>query len=286
MAIKLKGHETFTLREGWLNKGLIEVNKNNRVFSVNLGADALGVGSGMAKAIRYWLKAGEFITESSKTGASLTNIGQMILENDKYIEDNFALWIFHINLAWNKDMATSWYLFFNEVNIEEFTKDELVEQLIYKVVGIADGKNIPEGSVRSDATVILNMYIKEKIDNYDPEEKKVSPFSKLGLIKKNGNRYQKTQPVNSELNEMVVLYAIQKYLAFVGKDSVGIDELLNEVLAPGKILNLRRVALNEYIDSLAMQGYLTVNRTAGLDMVYIKTQMAPEDIVAEYYQMS
>lgn len=34
--IKLKGHETFAIREGWLSKGLIEVDKNEKVFSKNL----------------------------------------------------------------------------------------------------------------------------------------------------------------------------------------------------------------------------------------------------------
>ena len=36
--IKLKGHETFAIREGWLSKGLIEVDKNEKVFSKNFGA--------------------------------------------------------------------------------------------------------------------------------------------------------------------------------------------------------------------------------------------------------
>ena len=40
--IKLKGHETFAIREGWLSKGLIEVDKNEKVFSKNFGADTLG----------------------------------------------------------------------------------------------------------------------------------------------------------------------------------------------------------------------------------------------------
>ena len=64
--IKLKGHETFAIREGWLSKGLIEVDKNEKVFSKNFGADTLGVGSNMAKAIRYWLKAGDFTKETGK----------------------------------------------------------------------------------------------------------------------------------------------------------------------------------------------------------------------------
>ena len=106
MTIKLKGHETFTIREGWLDKGLKAVSDNGKVFSENYGADALGVGSNMAKAIRYWLKAGKFIEESPKNGANLTDIAKIIKDNDEYLEDSFALWIYHINLVFNKDMAT------------------------------------------------------------------------------------------------------------------------------------------------------------------------------------
>ncbi len=111
MAIKLKGHETFALRECWLNKGLEKVDANPKVFSENYGADALGVGSNMAKAIRYWLKAGKFMEEPPKEGAKLTDIGQIIFKEDKYLEDIFSLWIFHINLAGNEKLATSWYAF-------------------------------------------------------------------------------------------------------------------------------------------------------------------------------
>ena len=51
---RFKGHESFILREGWLNKGLFEIEKNAKVFSENYGADELGVGPNMAKSIRYW----------------------------------------------------------------------------------------------------------------------------------------------------------------------------------------------------------------------------------------
>lgn len=285
MRIKLKGHETFALREGWLNKGLSEINKSNRAFSINYGADVLGVGSNMAKAIRYWLRAGGFTSESSKSGTKLTEIGTIVFEQDKYLEDNFALWIFHVNLAWNQEHATSWYLFFNELNVEDFTKEELTEQLMSRLTVLAEDKKVPERSVRDDVSVLLHMYTKEKIENYDPEEKKISPFSRLGILKRSGNRYRKIQPTEEEVHPLVVLYAMQKYFLRIKKDAAGIDELLQAPLSPGKILNLKRVALNEYIDRLAQQEYLIVNRTAGLDMVYMKTMLLPEQIVAEYYRM-
>ena len=83
--IRLKGHETFILREGWLAKGLKAVADNSRVFSENAGADALGVGTNMAKAIRYWLRAGG-ITVESKGEVGLSHFGELIQQYDSCFE--------------------------------------------------------------------------------------------------------------------------------------------------------------------------------------------------------
>lgn len=211
MAIKLKGHETFALREGWLNKGLAKVDANPKVFYENYGADALGVGSNMAKAIRYWLKAGKFMEEPPKEGAKLTDIGQIIFKEDKYLEDIFSLWIFHINLAGNEKLATSWYAFFNLINIDEFSKEDLMNILLEKLTPLAEKKAIPERSLRDDISVLLNMYVKEKQQNYDPEENKISPFAQLGLLKKDRNNYIKTQPDKDKLCDDAVLYSLIKF---------------------------------------------------------------------------
>ena len=39
--VRFKGHESFIIREGWLNKGLREVKRDPKVFYQNYGADAL-----------------------------------------------------------------------------------------------------------------------------------------------------------------------------------------------------------------------------------------------------
>ena len=54
-AIRLKGHEKFHLREGWIAKGLYGVSKNAKVFTGNEGTDQLGVGTNMVKSIKYWM---------------------------------------------------------------------------------------------------------------------------------------------------------------------------------------------------------------------------------------
>ena len=44
---KIKGNESFSIREGWLAKGLFALEENKYVFSEKTAMDKLGVGSKM-----------------------------------------------------------------------------------------------------------------------------------------------------------------------------------------------------------------------------------------------
>lgn len=72
------------------------------------------------------------------------------------------------------------------------------------------------------------------------------------------------------LDVFVIWYLIQHYFEEKNTDSVGIDHLLQGENLPGKLLQLNRLTLNQYLDELADQNRIVVNRTAGLDMVYQK----------------
>ena len=52
------------------------------------------------------------------------------------------------------------------------------------------------------------------------------------------------------------------------KKSLQIDSITDAFNMPGKILNLNRIMINDFLDILQNKEYLIVNRTAGLDMVY------------------
>ncbi len=280
--IRLKGHETFILREGWLAKGLKAVSDNPKVFSEYAGADALGVGTNMAKAIRYWLRAGG-VTAESKGEVRLSAMGRLIKEYDAYFEDIFTMWLIHAGIACNAELATSWYVFFNKIGNEEYTKDELCDVLMRELKAYSMQQELPESSVLADVTAIINMYSRDKNVDYDPEEKKVSPFSELTLLKRNGITYKKYMPAQEILPDMAVLFLIRRYFENEKTDSVSIDTLLKGDMLPGKIYNLNRVALNFYLDKLASDGYIAVNRTAGLDMVYSMSTITPEKVIEKYY---
>lgn len=284
--IRFRGHETFTLREGWLNKGLMEVEKNPRLFSENFGADALGVGPNMAKAIRYWLKCAGLTTEIPQKGTELTAVGKTILKKDPYIEDCFTLWLIHCRITANYGQATAWNLFFNRFSYEEFDKSELVremkEMVSFLTGEISPEKKVAEKSVEEDCDAILHMYVKKEDKSVTPEEKNSSPFAKLGLIKIMEGKYSRRQPDLNRLPEEILLYLLTDCIG--EKKSMNMDELLTVFNGPGKLLQLRRNGLMELLEKLEIKEYIIINRTAGLNMVYLAEKMTAAGVVEAYYR--
>ena len=275
--MKIKGHEKFVLREGWLTKGIRGVSEDNHLFSGNDGADKLGVGTNMVKSIRYWMQAFDLFDEDIKTGTQLNRIGEMILDKDLYLEDTFTLWLLHSRIAKNEDKATTWYVFFNSVDAEEFTKEEIFEPIKRELLVIAD-KDFPDKSLSDDIDVLLNMYSREKKEE-DPEDKNVCPLVELGLIKKEANRYIRQQPDLRKFSDYIILYELAILLD--GKKSIGIDKIAD--LAK-HIYQLNRVTVNNILDRLDTAGYIRVDRTAGLDLIYPVEMITSDEVIEEYYK--
>ena len=281
--IKIKGHEKFTLREGWLNKGILAVEESPRIFLQSDAPETLGVGNNMVKSIRYWLKAFDLIKERTGIGAELSTFAQYIRNNDLYFQDMFTLWLLHSHLVKNAAQATSWYLFFNNLDVDEYTKEQIDDALFYELEKYS-GKEINKNSVRDDVAVLLNMYCKEKSENYDPEEKNISPLSSLGLLMQSKSKYTKKQPDLSKLSEWVILYELAYVFEKTQSNSVSIDSLYNGRGGIGNIYNLSRVALNDYLDKVSNMSYIKVDRTAGLDMVYRQFTESADEIIVKYYR--
>ena len=97
--MKFKGHETFFIRKGWLNKGMRNVVKDPYVFMGVNGnpTDILGIGTNMVKSLRYWLQVVGLTNEkmAGKKFQELTEVGKIIYENDPYNEELGTLALLH-----------------------------------------------------------------------------------------------------------------------------------------------------------------------------------------------
>lgn len=279
--MRLQGHEKFALRDGWLNKGLFLVNDNPTVFQGKEGPDLFGIGNNMVKSLRYWLKAFNLISENSTKGAVLTELGRIILSEDPYIEDSFTLWVLHSQIVKNIAEATSWYMFFNRCDIEEMDKEKIERILFREITKYAMGQTFSDKSVKSDLDVILNMYGKGK-EIEDPEDKSVSPFVQLKLIKNVEGQYSKSTPDSRFVNEWNVLYEL---VVMMGeKVNISIEQVLNGECGVSKIYQIKSVVANELLDRLEAMDFIRVDRTAGLDIIYKNRELTPESVMLEYYK--
>ena len=280
---RLKGHESFVIREGWLTKGMKAVHDDSKVFSINSGADALGVGTNMAKSIRYWMRVANLTKENIKEGIILTELGKTIFENDPYLEDIFSLWVIHTNIVQNFKLATSWNVFFNLIDVTTFKRDELFTMMRDDIIMLTGDTKLPERSIKDDCAAIIQMYSDSKDSSPDPEDKKRSPFAALGLLREiDNNLYEKCQPAIDQIDPLVILYMIGDTLQ--EEKAIPIDNIANAENMPGKVLNLNRVAINDYLDRLQNKGYIIVNRTAGLDVIYPDRNLAGLSVLKDHYK--
>ena len=277
--IKLQGHEKFSLREGWINKGLAAVQEHPDAFTRKDATDIFGVGSNMVKSIRYWMRA---FGLTNASGSDLTDVGRLVYDNDPYIEDPFTLWILHSIISKNIEDATSWYMFFNRCDANDMTKTEIEKILLRETKKYAEGMSFSEKSLSNDVDVILTMYGRNK-EKTDPEDKNTSPFAQLLLLKKTEDRYTKNRPSKRILSEMVILYELA---LIIRKDGTSIEEIISGEKGLEKIYNMSRVMANDYLDRLDAAGYIRVDRTAGLDMVYPVIEIEPLSVIENYYRNS
>ena len=287
---RVKGHGTFVLRDGWINKALSEVAKdgNERVFTAADATDIFGIGSNMVTALKYWIQCFGMTDESrASKGVFLSELGEQIYIHDRYLEDIFTIWIMHSNLVRNYEKASLFHDYFNDEKIQTISKEQLITIFVRKWKEF----DLPEKSIESDVTVLFNTYCKAKI-NDDPEDKIVSPLTELGLISIEGDMYTKVQPDLRTLPDEVILYELSNLFEYeyFGKEttekrrSISIDRVASGKYSLGNIYNLSKVAINQLLNRLQNLKYITVDRTAGLDVIYDEGIPKPIDIIKEYYE--
>ncbi len=281
--IRLQGHEKFPLRDGWLTKGLeaLDFEEPSRIFTSDNAPDIFGIGSNMVKALRYWLKAFCLIKEVPGKGIKLSEIGALIKQYDLYIEDCFTLWLLHSSIVKNISEATTWYMFFNRCDLLEFNKESVYRVLKREIDVYSGYTKYSEKSLSTDIDVLLSMYSRDKKTD-DPEDKNISPFVQLGLVKHSNKIYTKNRPNRNNINEWVVLYELAQRLK--ERSGVSIEEISHNEEGLSNIYNMTDIEINGYLDRLNEKEKIRLDRTAGLDMIYKLKEMTSEMVVREYYE--
>ena len=157
--LKFKRNESFYIRDGWFQKAIHGIhNSQENIFSGTRGVDELGIGSNMVKGLKYWLTASG-VLQRSPTKSELTELGELLLKYDPYLESSFSWFLIHYNLVTNYNEAPIFNMFFNLKIKTRFEKDDIYNALIEQLK--ENGEDIKDSYVFDDFNVFLKSYTVE-----------------------------------------------------------------------------------------------------------------------------
>lgn len=289
-------HESFHIREGWLRKGLLGIERNPFLFSEEYAGDELGVGRNMVSAIRHWLQAAglaEAIAEKNNGKRTVqfqeTPFAKLILKHDPYFEEEGTLWLLHYHVATSEKQATTWSWFFNRFGVRHFTQDLFLTHLERFVETHARRKISPR-SLEKDFRCFVRTYTRtvEKTNAFSPEESFDCPLSSLNLLEHlpKTKSYRLLTPPEDSLSPLIMAYALVHMRAQIPStnNEIAFRDALYGEGSPGRVFNLDPDTLYGYLIRLdeGQEKPVTFTRTAGLNLITLHTR-EPQAVLEHYY---
>lgn len=282
MELRLKRHETFSIREGWIEKAIHYINENEKCFSKENGAAVFGLGTNMVKSLRYWVSAMNLVT-FKKGNAYLTELGKLLLEFDPFLEDSFSLWLLHLYLVTNNIDSPVFNAIFN-LGSTQFDKDLLLEKVPNKLADYGYDAITSMASLESDISIFIKSYCYEEFTN--PENNMNCPLSRLGMFSSEERKvYSRKTPSFKKLDYRIIYLCLIKCLDINKKAfSFNIEDIYDRRNNPINIFNLNKSLLFSYLEEMRKRGLIKLNKTAGLNVVYIDEPVSLREIISSYYK--
>ena len=233
--MRFGGHETFTIREGWLNKALTLCDQDSKLLWEDEAGDYLGVGSNMVKSIRYWLTATGLVSLDK----TLTPLAKLILKYDPHFYSKGTWWLLHDSLVRDKNQAYTWNWFFNCYIVNTFDKNQLLLSL-KEYLSLNDNRKPADTTLNKDVGVFLNTYSTTiPSDKSDPEDGNESGFKDLKLLtffKDTGN--YKLNRSMKKIPPHIFCIIIKNTFDILDKEEASFSEIFQMSNSPAKIMCL------------------------------------------------
>ena len=283
--MRFGGHQTFSIRDGWMFKGLQALVETPQAFGTDTLRDELGVGKNMARSIEHWLRAVGLAQEIGRVRNSplrVSELGRLIWEYDRYFLDPGTWWVLHVNLVENPQHAYSWSWFFNRFTHNRFERATVVDALRRQL--LADGERMPSmTTLERDVACLLRSYSevlpRELGDHEDILE---CPFVGLGIMKhsKQSGFFHVDRGLKPIPFPVFGWLVGRRFGASEEREviDVSLTELTYEPGAPGRVFQLSAESVFELISSYESVegGRISLNSQAGERVVRFRNQPASE----------
>lgn len=294
-------HETFYIRDGWLNKGLKAIQDDPHILSQEEAPQRLGLGKNMVKSLRYWLIAfglAETKQMGRTKGLKLSSIGELIADNDPYQELEGTLWLLHYQLIKGIRSATAWYWFFNVYVPRNFTRQDFLDQIRQWLnTEEPDAENlVAEGSLIKDFECIIHTYTPNQRE-YTPEDLMESPLATLNLITALDHKDEQDKRVryyrlNStpaiNIPPLILLYTLLAYrdIYYPDAEQMSLSDAIRKPFSAGRVFNINTNTLEEVLLNLENQVpeyAVSITRTGGLNMLNLP-RVEAQEVLRTFYR--
>jgi len=291
---KFAGHDTFHLRDGWLYKGLEALKTDGSSLHQLDAHHKLGIGKNMLTSLVYWLQATNLVKFNKTKGTSkpqleLTELAELILRKDTYFEDITTLWLLHLQLCSNRNVATFWYWVFNECPQREFTEERLI-QGVQHFIDVNEVKQVAKSSLVKDAHCLIRTYLSpdnhtQNTLDFDTIE---CPFASLGLMRRGAvPGYYKFQiGPHKNLPAKLFVYALYKFRDLVRPEEVTLsfEDIRWAPLSPGRLFNLDTHSILQYLEEIEhLSPHIHIIRTAELNMITLDQSTRATGLLEDCY---
>jgi hypothetical protein len=256
---QFSGHETFPLRQLWLNKAFRAVlsSPEHSPFADDDAIVRFGVGKNMVSSIRFWATACKVIAEDL-AGYTVTPIGRTLLAEDgldPYCERPATPWLMHWFLAGTYEKTTTWYFLFNHVSQQIFDRETVVSALWNNLDELAAAsptlKRISLATVKRDVECCIRSYV-PRVGGDSPEEMSEPLLGELGLIQQNAKgSFEFRRGAKRSLPDGIFAFALLEYWQRQRAGAVmAFDRVAHDYGSPGRVFKLDEEAVAERLMAL------------------------------------
>lgn len=261
MNITFGRNESFIFRDGWGAKGIDAVSKyGNKAFDKTDGMRNLGIGSNMVHSLRYWMRAGNIL---SPKNYEFTEFGKAICSYDRYMLKKLTWYLYHYYLATNQALAPVFYYMFVVKRDNYISTDELSKEITeyYSKLNVIPS----ERSLKNDISKFFETYATNS-EKENPENNITCQLRKLNLI----SREEKDEyHFNSFRSEDIFYLVVMYILNSLYDKSFDIADAYDNPLGPANIFKITYQDFTDYLAHMEREGWITINRTASLNSVYL-----------------
>lgn len=209
---------------------------------------------------------------SEKRTLKKTSLGQIIYENDCYLEDLGTLWLMHYLGSINEHLVI-WNRFINNITyLESFTPEDMMKK--YDDLKEEISEYTYKHHVRKELSNIIDAYINQRLSN-------------LGIIDRNEENENVYSVIkNQEIPDLIFLAICinfrDKY--FNGATALEISEICMAENSPGRILFLDEYTVRNKLEILKRKRLIELESRGDLDQIRIDLDTSFENILIRYYR--